>query len=1360
MIQAHPPSITATAAKISLALHKRLCELAVLATRLPVWLYVVLILIAAAFLRFAGLRHGLSFHPDERHIMMVATRMRIDDLNPHFFAYGSLPFYLLWFIGQALALFDPFFSGYDGYFIVGRTLSALAGVATVYLTYRLARALDSSRWTALLAMLLLMLNVFHIQLSHFYAVDVVLTLTTTLALLAILRVQRKPSLSAHIAAGLTIGLALATKISALVLILPYAIAVVGSAEPHRTHMRIRSFLYSTVGVACCLLTFFLVAPYSILDLRQFLSDNRSQIDMVRGLWRPPYTVQYVGTAPFLYPLQQMFYYTIGWPVAALAFAALVLECLRMIRRPAARRLIVLLWTVIVFISIARLQVKFPRYLLPLYPLLMVYAARFLTELRACCNSHVTRRALHNILVIFVVGFSAVYALAFARLYSVQHAYYTASQWIYEQIPAGSSILLPHWDDGLPLHLPGLNPDRYQSMSRSDELPFYEPDSDVKLRSLAERLAAADYVIFPTQRIQGSLPRATDEFVRTLSLLTMLFNGQLGYENVYSLKPTPALGAWVFNDDRADESFTVYDHPKILIFRNTARLSAEEILSLVHGFSRDRIWSLQQFLEFGEIQPLTGSAAAAGRSSLPAFMIWLLALEALALAVFPLLALALPMAPDRGYGASKALGVLLLGFIIWFGSSLRITLATQPTALACTLALLLIGHRIVRAHWGNWRTLFRSAGRSILVAETIFLATFVFFTICAAFHPEIQWGEKPMDFTFLNYFIRLEQFPPQDPWASGQPMNYYYCGTVLMAVLHKLTGVDSALGYTLSIASLPALLAAASFSAAYWMSGRVWAGVCAAIAVPVASNLHIIRLSIAAFFGAINLRSFDLYWAASRQMTPPTFAEYPLWSFLFADLHAHVIVLPFTVLFLVLALRMIDIHERRRGLSFAVHRALLGLTYGLLFALNSWDFVVYTVFLALLMFVRGMDGIRAEPYRPWEAFSRRLRDAIVDLLLIGATAFLSAAPFIANSAPGASAGWGFVQDFEFNSLSQVFGAFGPWIFAVAAILIVCGIDWRRVSPGVLAVASAAAAGPFLLAAASIMSGFPKQPWGILTTAAALLFLALVFGLQRGAGRREQMIAICVALAAATLFGSEELFISDRMNTIFKFYNPIWVLLVLSTAALLPRLLDQPVSGIHARRLRRAVQFVCAIFFFLSMAGSVVNIVIMTTFQRAPGARPTLDGMAYLDASPQLREEKHLIDWLRERVNGTPTVLEAQGPSYGAFTRIAMNTGLPTVLGWEHHVRQRGLSDSELRRRQTDIRQIYSTNESAVAFELLHRYSVEYIVVGLLERETYPAEGLRKFEQHSDLFEPVFAEGNTRLYRVRSVRTAPSRNAKSS
>jgi len=188
-------------------------------------------------LRLYGLNwdQGNNFHPDERQILFQVTKLAWptsfalfrdpvnSPLNPHFFAYGSFPLYLLAFVGNILARFFPSLGSFANLTLIGRVLSALFDCATIpltgYLALRLTRDTTPGRahaWSvALLAAALVAFTPFQLQLAHFYAVDTMLLFFVEFTVLAcVILVETERLLLWSLLVGLGYGLAMATKFSA------------------------------------------------------------------------------------------------------------------------------------------------------------------------------------------------------------------------------------------------------------------------------------------------------------------------------------------------------------------------------------------------------------------------------------------------------------------------------------------------------------------------------------------------------------------------------------------------------------------------------------------------------------------------------------------------------------------------------------------------------------------------------------------------------------------------------------------------------------------------------------------------------------------------------------------------------------------------------------------------------------------------------------------------------------------------------------------------------------------------------------------------------------------------------------------
>jgi YYY domain-containing protein len=1297
--------------------------------RAPTWILAVVLFAGLVRLTNIDWDQGHFFHPDERAISDAIGRLSFDprnpQLNPKFFAYGSLPLYITGAVSTALSWYDPALRGYDARIFLGRAVSGVVGTLTVLLLAIFGAQLYD-RAVGLLAAFLLAACALHVQNSHFVTTDVFLAFVVLLALWCLIGAARRGWTRDYVYAGLSIGFAAATKFSALPLLAPLGVAILIRVYEERRLLPIAAkALVALVAVAAA---FALGQPYALLDYATFWRHITEQSHMVRNAGLFPYTNQYLGVPKYFYEIEQLVLWGMAPPLGIAAVIGTGVAIARTVRDRSYPQLVLLSWVIPYFLVTGWFDVKFPRYLLPIYPLMILWAADWLlaTSRRGGLIGRLAPPA--------VVGGTLLALLAFLAIYARPHTVITASEWAYKHIPAGSKILSQDWDEGFPFPLPGgFSGERYQIVN----FGYYEPDSPSKMQKLARELSSSDYIVFQTKRLYGALTQAAQKFPLSSNYFYLLFAGDLGYTLIYEVASRPGLLGFEFPDELVDESFTVYDHPKVLIFRNDERLDEEELLARMLSSLPSRQLSRRDLLlaspgvEFGEggSEPI--------RSSIPGLLTFAFLVEVLGLAAYPFLRRWLPAVSP--HALAKILGVLVFAWVPWLLVSLGQAEFSRATMATTALLMMAVG---AVAWWRRSPAAVDRISHSWVVPETVFWGVFFFFLAVRAFNPEIYWGEKPMDFSFLNALQRATALPPPEPWFAGHDLNYSYFGHYVTAALGKVCNLDPAITFNLGIALFAALTAVGAFALGHVISGRWRVGVMTACLTILLGNLA----------GPIELldrrtMNFDYFWATSRVIRD-TINEFPLWTFLFADLHAHAMVIPFSLAYLTLAVAWVYRHFRqdtevatsRLGLLLA-----LALTLGAIMVTNGWSSPTYAL---MFPFVLGCHWLGAARGRRFVTFAGQLvTKVLLPSTLLVALGYLFYLPFwLSFTPPDRNWGW---ETGPFARPQDFLTIFGLFLYVLVPFLF---LVWRQLLQRRPEVAEEGGERPAprlgvfrIVVLISVLLGIAGS---LLVSTRSFLVILAMLALQLAIdGRTAASRRVPLALTSFAFFvtaGCEFVYVWDRMNTIFKFYLDSWLMFAAAASVAAAELW----AGTSLRSLsRRAWQ--TGLVLLVAVAGftAVTDTYGVLTTDRVPSPKPTLNGMLYLES--RAPHELAAYRWLNQRIRGIPVILEAYGPSYQDFARVSMNTGLPTVVGWDYHVIQRSHTQADVNRRKADVKLIYTSDNQEQVRAALQRYHVALVFLGPLERRTYNGANFDLFKEWTNLLTPVYENDAVTIFAVHGI-----------
>ena len=825
------------------------------------------------------------------------------------------------------------------------------------------------------------------------------------------------------------------------------------------------------------------------------------------------------------------------------------------------------------------------------------------------------------------------------------------------------------------------------------------------------------------------------------------------------------------------------------------------------------------------------------------MVWYLFIGVLGLLVYPITRLAFSGLADFGYPLSRTTGLVLLAYLVWLGGSYRIPFERWYIVLVI-LILAIAGIGLGYYQRVELLREWREKHKYFLLIEGIALAAFLFVLMIRLGNPDLwhPWkgGEKPMDFSYFNAVIKSTSFPPYDPWFAGGYLNYYYYGFVIVAVVVKFLGIVPAFAYNLILPTIFTLIVLGAFCIGWNLRqhGRIITAGAAALGVALLGNLGTWRMfwrgfqMIIAPNGDIEtlpagltstiirwgwaLRGFvrvlsgealpygtaDWYWIPSRAIAAlgdvEPITEFPFFTVLYADPHAHLYAIPIAILALgwcisvVLGRGWICEHaDGTRHFSFlrASISVLLGaLVVGTLRPTNTWDFPTYLA-LGLLATIYALWRCTQEQilvFPPRTLFSVSSWLPFCMPILLGILAFAFYQPF---------AQW-FGQAYTTidiwrgarTPLADYLTHWGIFLFLIVAWMAVESIDWMASTP-----------------LSSLRKLTPYKNW-IFGYVLTLAFLTILLGIKGGeAGITQSMSSdvaglifpgVEVAWLAIPLAGwvgvlilrpgmqhikravlfltGTGLFLTvfvevftlhgdvGRMNTVFKFYLQTWVFFAVAAAAGLGWTLDY----INTKRTITTTPGLNWVPFWqlgvvlLGLAGLLYPVMAIPAKMKdrmAPIAPHTLDGMDYMQYAITSEqgvdidgsEDYWAIRWMLDNIQGSPVIVEANTPEYRWGSRFSIYTGLPGVVGWNWHQRQqRGLVSNEwVTERVDQVGLFYQTDSADSAIAFLKKYDVQYIVVGQLERAYYPGDGLDKFEEWDGIFwKEVYREGKTAIYQV--------------
>lgn len=755
--------------------------------------------------------------------------------------------------------------------------------------------------------------------------------------------------------------------------------------------------------------------------------------------------------------------------------------------------------------------------------------------------------------------------------------------------------------------------------------------------------------------------------------------------------------------------------------------------------------------------------AMGKEDMTAFLMWWLTLLVLGIGFMPLTMVVFRRFKDKGWLFSKTIGLAISGWLMWYLASchiLKFTLANCYLVTAVCFALnvvLLFYYNRKRKH-GEMQgdPYFAIDGNNLIsagVTELLFFAAFWFWTYLRCFKPEIMGNtEKFMDYGLMVSIDNAIYMPAEDMWLAGETINYYYLGQYLCTFLKRLSGVAMEDSYNLALM----MIAGFAFAMPYSLMNQVASDYARRKPARIKGNLEITEERAGAWFGPVvglvsglavcfagNMHytvvnwialkndkvkewlsiERDFYWFpdATRYIgyapdrPDKTIHEFPSYSFVLGDLHAHVINIMFVltvmaVLYTLLQLRskQMDAYRFRleNAVAFSGDKAavlqeaflpqvvLVGFFIGFFHMTNYWDYPIYFVVSGAVILFSNAVICHFKP----KALVLTAAHAVV-VLLVSAVVSLPFKLTFDQISTGVSI------SLNHSPLHQLVILWGLPIVTVISFLVIMIRKLNRAAKAQGKKSKKHAQAEQSAQNTAFAENHPALDW--LYRMIASLEISDLFVLTLG-------LCACGLILLPELVYVRDIYSGDykRANTMFKLTYQAYIMFGMCMAYISFRL-------IRFREKRSQCVFAVVVLALLATTLGYFGNAAESWFgdYRDQERYQGLDCVAFMEKN--FPEDYAAVRWINENVTEPSVIVEGVGYSYTYYQRISATTGHATIMGWETH-EWLWRSEAEFAKpevipeRQKDVETLYTTTDKATAWGLVDKYDVDYIYVGGCER----------------------------------------------
>lgn len=542
--------------------------------RLDVTILTTLIVVGG-ILRFYDLNWGAPFyfHPDERNIASSISQLSFpNNLNPNFFAYGSLPIYstFLWGIIINLVSKCEFNTqnctvAFEQAIFYLRFFSASLSTVLIFIVYKLGIKLADKK-TALLAAGLTTFSTGLLQYSHFGTYEIWTTTFSALLLLASINYLKKRSKKYFYMSALLTGVLISLKISNLIfLAIPVLSVVLNSVDSQRKNLslagRIVVLLIFLITYAATI--FFLTNPFVLIDNKSFIGSMNYESSVATGSMHVFYTGEFFESIPGYFQLTKVLPFLLNPVILTLSIPSFFYLLYQSLWAKDKAKILLLVTILSIFISQIFLFVKWSRYMVPALPFvyIMVSCAIF-SLIKSKKYSRYLKPAGYLLASISIFS-SIIFSLSYLKtVFYDPDTRLQAKEFALKRIPADALILSEVYDLGIT---------PFNESFRSIKLfNFYDLDVDGANVNpdLDENIQSSEYLIIPSQRILATRYQHKNIFPNGNKFYTSDLNDPNKFTLIYST-PCDIFCKITYLADpvkRFEGTVNVFDRPHVQIFK--------------------------------------------------------------------------------------------------------------------------------------------------------------------------------------------------------------------------------------------------------------------------------------------------------------------------------------------------------------------------------------------------------------------------------------------------------------------------------------------------------------------------------------------------------------------------------------------------------------------------------------------------------------------------------------------------------------------------------------------------------------------------------------------------------------------------